>query len=129
MIQGVNDSDACAHELADRLKGMLCHVNLIPANEVAGKSHRRSSQARLRAFCGVLEKRGVNVTVRRTLGADILSLIHICFPPQPQQSPRAGIPDFQSLVRVGQPVQQTDLLSLHAPQNAVDEAGGTGRCV
>ena len=71
MIQGVNDSDACAHELADRLKGMLCHVNLIPANEVAGKSHRRSSQARLRAFCGVLEKRGVNVTVRRTLGADI----------------------------------------------------------
>ena len=42
MIQGVNDSDACAHELADRLKGMLCHVNLIPANEVAGKSHRRS---------------------------------------------------------------------------------------
>ena len=42
MIQGVNDSDACAHELADRLKGMLCHVNLIPANEVAGKSHRRN---------------------------------------------------------------------------------------
>lgn len=37
MIQGVNDSDACAHELADRLKGMLCHVNLIPANEVAGQ--------------------------------------------------------------------------------------------
>ena len=71
MIDGVNDSNACAEELADRLKGMLCHVNLIPANAVAGKSHRRSSQARLRAFCGVLEKRGVNVTVRRTLGADI----------------------------------------------------------
>lgn len=38
MIQGVNDSDACAHELADRLKGMLCHVNLIPANEVAARA-------------------------------------------------------------------------------------------
>ena len=71
MIDGVNDSDACAKELAYRLKGMLCHVNLIPANKVAGKSHHRSSQKRLRAFCEVLEKQGINVTVRRTLGADI----------------------------------------------------------
>ncbi len=71
MIDGINDSDACARELAARIKGMLAHVNLIPANEVAGKAHRRSSQKRLREFCSVLEKSGVNVTVRRTLGADI----------------------------------------------------------
>ena len=71
MIDGVNDSDACAAELARRLRGMLCHVNLIPANEVPGKPHRRSSRARLREFQTLLEKSGVNVTVRRTLGADI----------------------------------------------------------
>ena len=71
MVRDVNDTDACAQELAQRLKGMLCHVNLIPANEVAGKSHQRSSRERLQAFSAVLEKRGIPVTVRRTLGADI----------------------------------------------------------
>ena len=71
MMDGINDTDACAHELADKLKGMLCHVNLIPANDVAGKAHHRSSRRRLEAFRGILEKRGLNVTVRRTLGADI----------------------------------------------------------
>ncbi len=71
MIDGVNDSDACAAELAHRLKGMLCHVNLIPANEVRGKDHRRSSAARLKRFQQLLEQRGLTVTVRRTLGADI----------------------------------------------------------
>ena len=71
MMNGVNDSDACALELASRLKGMLCHVNLIPANEVAGKAHRRSTAQRLKQFQTILEKQGINVTVRRTLGADI----------------------------------------------------------
>ncbi len=71
MIHGVNDSDACANELVFRLRGMLCHVNLIPANEVPGKDHRRSSQSRLRRFQQLLEQRGLTVTVRRTLGADI----------------------------------------------------------
>ena len=71
MIDGVNDTDACALELAARLKGMLCHVNLIPANEVRGKDHRRSSQVRLRRFQQILEQQGLTVTVRRTLGADI----------------------------------------------------------
>ncbi len=71
MMDGVNDSDACAMELAARLKGMLCHVNLIPANEVKGKEHRRSSKQRLMRFSQLLEQQGINVTVRRTLGADI----------------------------------------------------------
>ncbi len=71
MIDGVNDSDACALELAARLKGMLCHVNLIPANEVKGKEHRRSSVGRLKRFSQLLEQQGITVTVRRTLGADI----------------------------------------------------------
>lgn len=71
MIDGLNDTDACAEELADRLRGMLCHVNLIPVNSVEGKQQQRSSRERIRSFVSVLEKRGINVTVRRTLGADI----------------------------------------------------------
>ncbi len=71
MIDGVNDSDAHAEELADRLQGMLCHVNLIPVNAVAGRAQQRSSRLRIQSFMKVLEKRGINVTVRRTLGADI----------------------------------------------------------
>lgn len=71
MIDGLNDSDACAEELAARLKGMLCHVNLIPVNAVEGKKQQRSSRERIRSFVSVLESKGINVTVRRTLGADI----------------------------------------------------------
>lgn len=71
MIDGLNDSDACAEELADRLRGMLCHVNLIPVNAVEGKQQQRSSRERIRSFVAVLERKGINVTVRRTLGSDI----------------------------------------------------------
>ncbi len=71
MIDGVNDTDACAEELAARLRGMLCHVNLIPVNEVKGKDQRRSSKQRIQAFMAILERNGIPVTVRRTLGADI----------------------------------------------------------
>ena len=71
MFAGVNDSDACALELADRLHGMLCHVNLIPANAVEGTDHRRSERARLQAFADILSARGITTTIRRTLGADI----------------------------------------------------------
>ena len=71
MMAGVNDSDDCAKELARRLRGMLCHVNIIPANAVEGKSHKASSRVRLQAFCDILKANGINVTVRRTLGSDI----------------------------------------------------------
>ena len=71
MMSGVNDTDACAEELAMRLKGMLCHVNLIPANEVRENDYVRSSAERLEAFAEILEKNGITTTVRRTLGPDI----------------------------------------------------------
>jgi len=71
MIDGVNDSDACARELAEKLKGMLCHVNLIPANAVRENSFVKSKLERLGRFSEILEKNRLNVTVRRTLGADI----------------------------------------------------------
>lgn len=71
MIDNVNDSRACAEELASKLKGMLCHVNLIPVNTVSGTGYKKSKQQRLRDFITVLEQYGLTVTVRRTLGSDI----------------------------------------------------------
>jgi len=71
MISGVNDSDECARELAGKLKGMLCHVNLIPVNSVKEKDYVRSDDNRITSFIRILESRGINVTVRRTLGSDI----------------------------------------------------------
>lgn len=71
MIRGVNDSDENARELADRLSGMKCHVNLIPVNTVEGTGYIKSSVKRQRSFVNILAGRGVAATVRRTLGSDI----------------------------------------------------------
>ncbi len=71
MIKGVNDTDECAELLAKKLKGMLCHINLIPANEVRENDYERSDDSRLQRFKQLLEARGLTVTIRRTLGADI----------------------------------------------------------
>lgn len=71
MLSGVNDFDDCATQLAHRLKGMLCHVNLIPVNEVSGSEFKPSSPERVKKFTDILERNGVTVTVRRKLGSDI----------------------------------------------------------
>ncbi len=71
LISGVNDSDKNAAELANRLHGMLCHVNLIPVNSVKERDFTRSSPQRIRSFQQILERSHINTTVRRTLGADI----------------------------------------------------------
>lgn len=71
MLAGVNDSDECAKLLASKLKGMLCHVNLIPVNEVAESPFKPSSPERVERFVEILGKSGVNATVRRKLGSDI----------------------------------------------------------
>ena len=71
MISGVNDSDACAEELASRLRGMLAHVNLIPANEFTESPYARSAAEQVERFANVLTRRGINATIRRSLGGDI----------------------------------------------------------
>ena len=71
LIHGVNDSDACADELGRRLKGMNCHVNLIPVNDVAGTGYQKSHSQRQQSFADILAGHGVTATVRRTLGSDI----------------------------------------------------------
>ena len=71
LIEGVNDSEKCADELAKRLKGIMCHVNLIPANPVKENSFKKPDKNKIIKFQKMLESRGINATVRRTLGSDI----------------------------------------------------------
>lgn len=71
LIEGVNDEVRHANELADRLRGMSAHVNLIPVNPVKERGFKRGSRQRIEAFQKALEARGVNATIRRELGADI----------------------------------------------------------
>ena len=71
LISGVNDSDACARELGQRLRGMSCHVNLIPVNTVEGTGYRKSNVQRQQSFADILAANGITATVRRTLGSDI----------------------------------------------------------
>ncbi len=71
MINGFNDSDRCAHLLAEQIRGTLCHVNLIPVNPVKGTGYNPSKDKRLMSFVSVLSKYNINATVRRTLGSDI----------------------------------------------------------
>lgn len=71
MIKGVNDSDDAAKELASRLKGTLCHVNLIPVNNVRERNYEKSTLDRQKRFVDILEESGITATIRRTLGSDI----------------------------------------------------------
>ncbi len=71
LINGVNDTTECAHELADKLKGMICHVNLIPVNDVEERGNVRSTDKSIKNFCETLYSLGINATIRRTLGSDI----------------------------------------------------------
>lgn len=71
LISGLNDSMACADQLADLLKGMLCHVNLIGVNDVSEKHFECSSAKSIQQFAHRLETKGINATIRRRLGSDI----------------------------------------------------------
>ncbi len=71
LIRGVNDSESNARELAKKLGGMLCHVNLIPVNKVEERSHEKSSVQTIQKFQRTLTELGINATIRRELGSDI----------------------------------------------------------
>jgi len=73
LFSGVNDQPEHARELAKQLKGMLCHVNLIPANEFEGSEYKRSRKETIQKFKDILIENGINATVRRELGTDILA--------------------------------------------------------
>ena len=71
LVAGVNDSKENAQELAGRLKGLNCHVNLIPVNPVRERSFVRSTREAVENFKINLEKCGINGTIRREMGSDI----------------------------------------------------------
>lgn len=71
LIKDVNDNKHEAALLAKRLKGMLCHVNLIPVNNVDENNFEKPTKEKIKEFMNVLEKYGIPVTVRRELGSDI----------------------------------------------------------
>lgn len=71
MIRGVNDSTENALELAGKLKNMLCHVNLIPVNDVKERNFVKSNEETIQNFASVLNSKGIETTIRRKLGSDI----------------------------------------------------------
>ena len=71
IINGVNDSVENARSLAHLLDGMLCHVNLIPVNNVEENSFVKPDRAKIERFVNTLGDCGINATVRRELGSDI----------------------------------------------------------
>ncbi len=71
LIEGVNSSDENARELSSLLRGINCHVNLIPLNSVKERSLNGVTRRRAAEFASLLEKLHVSATVRRELGTDI----------------------------------------------------------
>src|SRR5437867_1504372 len=71
LIGGVNDGPDHARALAERLRGVLCHVNIIPWNRVDEIPFQPSSRGRVAAFRDVLAAAGLPVTVRDTRGSAI----------------------------------------------------------
>jgi 23S rRNA (adenine2503-C2)-methyltransferase len=71
LAKGLNDSGRNAEELAARLRGINCHVNLIPLNRVAETGLQGTERIDVERFRDLLEKRGIQVTIRRELGGDI----------------------------------------------------------
>ncbi len=71
LILGVNDSNADAQGLIRLARPIHAHVNLIPVNPVVERGFEHPDTAGVRAFQNMLEKGGINASVRRTLGRDI----------------------------------------------------------
>jgi 23S rRNA (adenine2503-C2)-methyltransferase len=71
LIHGENDSPEDAARLAELLKGMNCHLNLIPVNPIRERSFTQPDKEHVQQFKHRMEKYGINVTVRREMGRDI----------------------------------------------------------
>jgi 23S rRNA (adenine2503-C2)-methyltransferase len=71
LVAGVNDTAEDARELIELIKGMNCHVNLIPVNPIKERNFRQPDISAVHAFLSRLEKSGITATVRREMGRDI----------------------------------------------------------
>lgn len=71
MLNGVNDTEKCALELCNLLKGMNCYVNLIPYNETSNIIYKKSSGNNIMKFYDILKKNKIGVTIRREFGSKV----------------------------------------------------------
>lgn len=71
LVASVNDSGEDAKELVDLIKGINCHVNLIPVNPIKERNYKSPKGEAVQRFKNKLEKYGINVTIRREMGQDI----------------------------------------------------------
>lgn len=71
LLSHLNDTEECAIELANLIKGTMGYVNLIPYNETNLCEYKRSSGNRVHRFLDILIKHGVNATIRKEFGSDI----------------------------------------------------------
>lgn len=71
LVQNVNDSETCATQLISLVKGLNCHINLIPVNPIKERDFKQTRQKEIQIFKNKLEKTGINVTIRREMGGDI----------------------------------------------------------
>ncbi len=71
LMAGVNDSPELAHELAAKLKGLLCHINLIPLNPIPDSKYQPTGDAEAEHFAQILRAAGVSTTIRLRRGIEI----------------------------------------------------------
>ena len=71
LSDGVNAGEEQARELADRLRGMQCHVNLIPLNTVEERDMKGVTEENVRRFLKILQEKNISATRRREMGDDI----------------------------------------------------------
>ncbi len=71
LLKGVNDTLACAKELATLLKGLNCYVNLIPYNETSHIEYKTSDKVTINKFYDILKESNINVTIRREFGSKV----------------------------------------------------------
>ena len=74
LIKGINDTPEEVSALVDFARGLLCHVNLIPLNQMSEKvgEHEPSPMPRCQEISSILQQAGIDCTVRRSRGSDIL---------------------------------------------------------
>ncbi len=73
LLKNINDSEKCAYELANLLRGLNCYVNLIPYNETSHIEFKRTEEKNILKFYDILKKEKIAVTIRREFGTEIAS--------------------------------------------------------
>lgn len=71
MLDGINDGNSHALELASRLRGLNCYVNLIPYNETENIGYKRTKETQIMKFYDILKKKNINVTIRKEFGSKV----------------------------------------------------------